>query len=128
VIVELIALVYDAMGEVAVDYEEGTVAGPGPGACGAGVYAAGARRYQFRRGLVRFRSRPLSSMASSSGRIETLLSFASVSAPTGQQKRPCSILLAQTHNPLPFHTSALSLVRERFVKRNRWPLIGSCPR
>jgi hypothetical protein len=37
VIVELIALVCDAMGEVAVEYEEGTAAGSGPGACGTGV-------------------------------------------------------------------------------------------
>ena len=84
-------------------------------------YAAGSRRCQFDRRRAWARSIPLISIPSSSGRIDTL----QASVACGQWNLPLSNRLAQTHNPLPSHNNAFSLVRVRFVNRNKCPLRGS---
>src|SRR5262252_7080402 len=84
-------------------------------------YAAGCRRYQFARGRACARSIPLSSIASSSGRIDTLCA----SRAFGQWKRPRSSRLAHTHRPLPSNISAFSRLCVRFVNKNKCPLKGS---
>src|SRR5207302_7590632 len=81
------------------------------------------RRYHLRDCMC-FRSSPFTSIASSSARIVTLRCF---SLAAGQRKRPFSRRFAHTHNPLPSHTSALSLVRVRLENKNRYPLSGSWP-
>src|SRR6266700_2474054 len=82
-------------------------------------------RYQLRC-LVCFTSSPFTSIANSSARIVTLRTASSFVGSTGQRKRPFSRRFAHTHNPLPSHTNAFSLVFVLFVNKNKCPLSGSC--
>src|SRR5579863_9473086 len=69
------------------------------------------------RGSVCFQSSPFTNMANSSARIVTLRTWSA----SGQRNRPFSRRFAHTHNPLPSHTKAFSLVRVRLLNRNKVP-------